>query len=39
MRSHGLLLLGNRYSDLDALTAAEYVASIPIDFDYLSPDE
>jgi len=32
-------LLANRYSALDKLTAAEYVASIPLDFEFLSPDD
>lgn len=35
----GLALLANRYETMDKLTALEYVSSIPLDFDYLSPEE
>lgn len=35
----GLHLIGNRYTSLDAMTAAEYVTSVPLDFSYLSPDD
>lgn len=35
----GIVLLSNRYTTLAKLTAADYVPAIPLDFDYLSPDE
>lgn len=35
----GLILLGNQWATLTTLTAADYVASIPLDFAYLSPDD
>jgi hypothetical protein len=35
---NAVILLANRYGALDTLTAADYVASIPLDFEFLSPD-
>jgi hypothetical protein len=34
-----LNLLGNRYTTLAELSAADYQAAIPLDFDHLSPDD
>jgi hypothetical protein len=36
---NAVTLLANRYGALDKLTAADYVASIPLDFEFLSPDD
>lgn len=38
-QQQGLSLLANRYATLDTMTAADYVTSVPLDFDYLSPDD
>jgi len=38
-RSAGIALIANHYTTLAKLSAADYVPAIPLDFDYLSPDD